>query len=243
MMDATAQVSESLNKLSAEFDVIAHNLANVSTAGYKRRCSIFSKALDAQNSQIDGTSQGQAGAESALDFSQGTLMQTGRTLDVALQGEGFFVIETPEGPLYTRHGIFHANQNGQLVDSQGRVVAGDGGPLSLPASVSFSQISIGEDGRITAAGQPVGQFRIVAFGNDEGQLVPMGLNCYAAPEDVRPTSAQGVTFKQGYQESSNVAMVEELVGMIMVQRMYEASMKLTNAKKDTTSSVMSVAMG
>jgi len=71
----------------------------------------------------------------------------------------------------------------------------------------------------------------------------MGLNCFAAPEDVRPREAEGVAFKQGFQESSNVAMVEELVSMIMVQRMYEANMKLVNVKKDASSSVMTVAMG
>ena len=242
-MDATAQVSQSLNKLSDEFDVIAHNLANVSTAGYKRHCSIFAKTLDAQSSRIDGVSEDSAGGESALDFSQGTLTPTGRTLDVALQGEGFFVIETPDGPLYTRHGVFHTNQNGQLVDAQGRVVGGDQGPISLPSNVPMSQITIAEDGRIAAADQPVGQFRIVAFGDNEDRLVPMGLNCYGAPEDVRPSNAENVTCNQGFQEASNVAMIDELVSMIMVQRMYEASMKLVNAKKDTTSSVMSVAMG
>ncbi len=242
-MDAAAQVTKSLNKLSEEFDVIAHNLANVSTAGYKRRCSVFTKALDEQNSQIDGTGQPQAGSGSNLDFSQGLLTQTGRTLDVALQGEGFFVIETPDGPLYTRHGVFQTNQNGQLVDTQGRVVAGGQGPISLPTSVGRSQITVGIDGKISAAGQPVGQFRVVVFKDKEDQLAPMGLNCYAAPEDVRPSDAANVTFKQGFQEASNVAMVDELVSMIMVQRMYEANMKLVNVKKDTTSSVMTVAMG
>lgn len=242
-MDVGTQVTESLNKLSAEFDAIAHNLANVSTAGYKRRCSMFTKALAAQEGGDGTVDEGDLDADSVLDFSQGNLTQTGRTLDVALEGKGFFVIETPEGPLYTRHGVFQTNQNGQLVDSQGRSVAGEQGPLSLPATVALSQISVSEGGRISAAGNVIGQFQVVDFGTEEERLIPVGFNCFAAPEDVRPTGAEEVAFRQGYQESSNVAMVEELVSMIMVQRMYEANMKLVNANKDTTSSVMSVAMG
>lgn len=242
MMDATAQVTESLNKLSSEFDVIAHNLANASTAGYKRRCSVFTKALAAQNEQIDGTGE-EAASDSVLDFSQGHLRHTGRTLDVALQGEGFFVIETPDGPLYTRSGVFRTNQNGQLVDAQGRTVAGGQGPLSIPTTVARSRITINTSGQISAAGQSIGRLKIVAFKDDKDQLVPIGLNCYAVPEDVRPKEAEEVTVKQGFQEASNVAMVDELVSMVMVQRMYEANMKLVNGRKDASKSLMGVAMG
>jgi len=242
MMDATAQVTESLNKLSSEFGVVAHNLANASTAGYKRRCSVFTKTLASQNEQIDGTGE-EAGSDSVLDFSQGHLLHTGRTLDVALQGEGFFVIETPDGPLYTRSGVFRTNQNGQLVDAQGRTVAGGQGPLSIPTTVAQSQITINTSGQISAAGQTIGQFKVVAFKGNEDQLVPIGLNCYAVPEDVRPKEAEGVMVKQGFQEASNVAMVDELVSMVMVQRMYEANMKLVNGRKDASKSLMGVAMG
>lgn len=235
MVDAAAQLSASLDALTREFDTIAHNLANVSTAGYKRQCSSFTKTL--------ATQAGDEAAQGSLDFSQGHLIETRRTLDVALYGKGFFVIETPEGPLYTRHGVFRENQNGQIVDAEGRVVAGTNGPLSIPNTTDVLHVTVSQDGRISAGGSVVGQFRIVQFGPDESKLVPAGLCCFQAPKDLEPTDAEDVAVRQGFQEASNVKMAEELVSMILVSRMYEANMKLVNVKKDTTNSVIGVAMG
>ena len=141
MVDVTAQVSASLDALTREFDVIAHNLANADTAGFKRRCNVFSQMLDSQMGNQDGGETNPV-PQGAIDFSQGHLVQTDRSLDLALHGDGFFVIETPDGPLYTRHGIFQTNQNGQLVDTVGRVVAGVAGPISLPANVDPSAVQI-----------------------------------------------------------------------------------------------------
>jgi flagellar basal-body rod protein FlgF len=233
MADVAAQVSASLKALNREFDIIAHNLANVSTTGYKRRCSSFSSALDDQ----------QNAAASAMDFSQGNLVETGRTLDVAIYGKGFFVVETPDGPLYTRHGVFRANQNGQIVDSEGRSLAGAGGPLAIPTTTDVSRVTVSQDGRINADGASIGQFRIVEFGDKEDQLEAVGLSCYRAPQDVPAKDTEDVVVKQGYQEASNVEIIDELVGMIMVSRMYESNMRLVNVKKDTTNSVIGVAMG
>ncbi len=235
MADVTAQLSASLNALTREFDTIAHNLANVSTAGYKRQCSSFTKTMAAQG--------GGEAPRGQLDFTQGHLIETHRTLDVALYGKGFFVIETPEGPLYSRHGVFRENQNGQIVDAEGRAVAGANGPLAIPNTTDVSHITVAQDGQISAAGEIVGQFRIVEFGENEAQLVPTGLCCFQAPKGVEPTDAVDVVVRQGCQEASNVKMAEELVSMILVSRMYEANMKLVNVKKDTTNSVIGVAMG
>ncbi len=243
MADIAAQVSASLDALTREFDTIAHNLANVSTTGYKRRCHSFGDALASQAGTGAATGGEEANGQSFFDFSQGTLKQTGRTLDVGLYGKGFFVIETPEGPLYTRHGVFRTNQNGQIVDAEGRTVAGTAGPLAVPAELDVSQISIGYDGRLNADGAEVGQFRIVDFPDDEDQLVAAGLNCFRAPDDVKPTDVEETVVRQGCQEASNVEMIDELVSMIMVTRTYEANVKLVNVKKDTSNSVIGVAMG
>ena len=238
MADMAAQVSASLDALTREFDIVAHNMANVSTAGFKRRCNSFTQALEAQE---EGGEQGES--QEAFDFSQGALVQTNRTLDLALHGEGFFMLESPEGPLYTRHGIFHTNQNGQIVDSAGRLVAGTAGPLIVPSSVGVSEVHITADGRVGSGQAAIGQIRIVDFPEAKDQLVPAGLNCFRAPKDVEPVDAANVTIKQGYKEASNVKLVEEMVNMILVSRMYEATMKLVNVKKDTTNSAIGVAMG
>ncbi len=241
-MDVGAQVSASLNALTREFDIIAHNLANASTAGYKRRMHGFSQAMDTQTSAGEDTG-GEAASGEGFDFSQGHLIETGRTLDVALYGKGFFMIETPQGPLYTRHGIFRTNQNGQVVDSEGRSVAGANGPLAIPAGANLTEVTVSQNGQISADGAVVGQFRVMDFGDNEDRLIAMGLGCYQAPKDVKAEDAAEVVVRQGCQEASNVQMVDELVSMIMVTRTYEANVKLVNVKKDTTSSVIGIAMG
>ena len=125
----------------------------------------------------------------------------------------------------------------------GRLVAGLSGPLIVPSSVDVSQLHVGDDGRVSAAGASIGQLRIVAFDGQEDQLIPAGLNCFRAPQDVEPVDAPEVMVKQGYKEASNVKLVDELVNMIIVSRLYEANMRLMAVKKDTTSSTISVAMG
>ena len=238
MTDSAVQVRMSVDALEREFDIIAHNMANVNTAGFKRRCSGFMQAIEAQNGGTDAEL-----SPGALDFSQGTLVQTDRTLDVALYGKGFFVVESPDGPLYTRHGIFQTNRNGQIVDTLGRLVAGTGGPVLVPPDVDISQIHVDDAGRVSAGQASLGQFRIAQFADKEAQLLPAGLNCFRAPPDVQPTDAESVTVRQGYEEASNVMLVDELVNMIMVSRLYEANMKWVSVNRDNSSSAISVAMG
>jgi len=240
MSELTAQISSTLNGLTREFNIIAHNLANASTAGYKRRCNTFSKSLMAQGAVPEES--GEVNLNTIFDFSQGRMVQTGRSLDFALCGKGFFVIETPQGSLYTRDGIFQLNQNGQIVDSAGRIVAGEAGPISIPANIGLSQISVSTDGNISAAGTTIGKFRLVDFEENENELVAAGTNCFQAPEDAEPQPADNLIVKQSFQESSNVQIVEEVVDMMMVSRLYEANMKFVSAEVDVAKSIIGVAM-
>jgi len=252
MSDIIDQVSTSLDALTQEFETITHNLANVSTAGYKRRCNTFSKSLQEQMTglleQMTGTetdtySPGSIELNSSLDFSQGNLFETGRPLDFAINGKGFFVIETPNGPLYTRNGIFQKNQNGQIIDLQGRIVAGEGGPITIPSNVGTSQVIVSSDGSISTGGTNIGKFQLVDFEDNEAKLVPTGDSCYRMPdENIQPVAAENIIVKQGNQEVSNVKMIEELVDMIMVSRLYEANMKFIAARKEVASSITSAAM-
>ena len=242
MSAITDLVSTSIDALTQEFDVIAHNLANVSTVGYKRRCNAFSKSLEAQDAE--SYSPGTIDLNSIFDFSQGSIVETGRPLDFALHGKGFFVIETPEGPLYTRNGTFITNQNSQIVDSQGRIVAGQAGPITIPGNVGNSQISVSNDGTISAGEIAIGKFRLVDFNDNENKLVPTGDSCYRMPDvNIQPTDAQNIIVKQGYQEASNVQIIDELVDMILVSRLYEANMDSLTAEQQASGSLMSVAMG
>jgi len=241
--EITAQISTKIDGLTREFNIISHNLANISTAGFKRRCNTFSKSLMAQGAGTKAEAGGEIDLETTFDFSQGAVVQTGRSLDFALCGKGFFVIETSEGPLYTRNGMFRLDQNGQIVDTSGRIVAGQGGPISIPPNVGLSQISVSSDGSVSAAGAPVGKFRLVDFKDNEDELIAAGTNCFRISESIRADAAENVIVKQGFQESSNVQLVEELVDMIMVSRLYEANMKFISAKKDISKSILGVAMG
>jgi flagellar basal-body rod protein FlgF len=244
MSAITEQVGASLDALTKEFEIITHNLANASTVGYKRRCNAFSKVLESQGTSAQTYTPGTVELDSSFDFSQGGIGETGRKLDFALYGKGFFVIETPNGPLYTRNGMFSTNPNGQIVDFQGRIVAGQAGAITIPDNVSLSQLYVSSEGNISADGTSIGQFRLVDFGDNENKLAPTGGNCYHMTDpDIEPAPAENITVKQGYQEASNVKMIDELVDLIMVSRLYEANMDFINAGKDTSSSLMSVAMG
>ncbi len=243
MAEITSQISSTIDGLTQEFNLIAHNLANVSTAGFKRKCSTFSKSLLAQGAGTTEETSGEADLYSTFDFTQGSRIETGRTLDFALCGKGFFVIETPQGPLYTRNGMFRLDEKGQIVDSMGRTVAGESGPISIPPEAGLSQISVSTDGNISAAGASVGKFKLVDFKDNESELIADGFNCFQTPEDMEPEPPENLIVKQGAHEGSNVQLVEELVDMIMVSRLYEANMKFISAGKDTSESLMSVAMG
>ena len=185
----------------------------------------------------------QTSASTIFDFSQGNLTETGRAMDFALRGKGFFVIETPEGPLYTRNGMFRADQNGRIVDSMGRAVAGDAGPISIPADVSLEQVTVSKDGSISTNGTQIGKFKLVDFKDNENQLIAVGTNCFWVSKDIIPQAADNIEVKQGFQEGSNVKMVEELVDMVMITKLYEANMKFILASKDTSKALLSVAMG
>jgi len=243
LSDIISQVSSSIDALTQEFEIITHNLANVSTTGYKRICNAFSRVLDAQNGGEQSYSPGTVELDSALDFSQGSIVETRRPLDFAFYGKGFFVVETAEGPLYSRNGVLNVNQNGQIVDSEGRIIAGQAGPITIPRGVELAELNVSSDGNISNGGVVIGKFRLVDFKDDESKLVPAGLNCYLMPEqDITPVPAENIIVKQGFQESSNVKIIDELVDMIMVTRLYEANMDFLQAQKQTSASILAVAM-
>ena len=243
MPEISTQISSTIKGLNREFELIAHNLANVSTPGFKRRYNDFSKSLaEQQNSLSTDSSQNTSPSATAIDFSQGNFIQTGRELDVALCGKGFFVIETPEGPLYTRNGMFRLNENHLVVDLSGRIVAGQSGPITIPPSVALSQINITTNGSITGPGVSIGQLKLVDFPDKEHKLTPVGLNCFKAPQNLEPEATENIVVKQGFQEGSNVQMMEEMVDMIMVSRLYEANMKFISRNGEMNKNLIDVAM-
>ncbi len=241
MMGPGRSTVSSLDALSAQYANITNNLANAATSGFKRRSASFGQEL----SQAIGTDDEQAiGADGLLmrtdiDWTQGGMRPTGRTLDCAITGEGFFAVETPQGPLYTRNGVFVVNENNQLTDMLGRTVAGKTGPISVPSNASTSDIRIANDGTVTVQGRAIGQLKLVQF-DSPSQLETIGASTYRATGNAAPTDAVDAGVTQGYQEGSNVSVVTELVNLISVARMYESNMKSITKYDDRLNQLLQV---
>lgn len=223
--------------MASHYRVITHNLANANTAGFKRQIGTMS-----QSGGASGPDGGISGAVS-VDFGQGRLVHTGRPMDFALDGDnGFFVVETPKGPLYTRNGVFRANAQGQIVDAAGRMVSGESGPLVIPPGVGTAGINVGKDGLISGDGQTIGKIKVVEF-EDPTKLTPAGGVAFRAPEGLAPKPAESTSVYQRFQEGSNVVAVEELVDLITLSRTYEGNFKSIGAQDDRMKSIIQVAMG
>ena len=240
MANVLEATPSTLGALGEQFQSIAHNLANVSTTAYKRRLSVFSQAL-LEQMQTGEAGTGEVSEQAFIDFTQGVLAQTDRPLDLAIDGEAFFELETPDGPLYTRNGTFRTNQDGQLVDFSGRTVAGTAGPIIIPSGVTLGQVQVSHDGSISAAGQGIGRLKLMSF-QDATQLEPIGGSCFRAPTDVTPEADQTAAVHQGFREASNVSIVEELVELIMVTRLYEANITAMLSLDERIKTILQVAM-
>lgn len=207
-------------------DVIAENLANVSVPGYRGQVlthQTFEQAMQGALESPSPEGHGSLVSQVSSDFTPGPTAHTGRTLDVAIGGDGFFEVAGPDGPLYTRNGVFYLNQQGQLVNSDGMLLQGEGGPITVPGNVSTEQIHIAQDGSLSANGAVFGKLRVVRFA-DPNQLERKGNTLFSAPPGVAGEPAEA-SIMQGVRELSNVSAVGEMVRMIWASRHYEAAQR------------------
>ena len=228
-----------------QLDAISHNLANVSTNGFKRSHAVFEDLMyqNLRQSGANTTEQttlptglqlglGTRAVATSRNFSQGALTQTTNPLDLAIKGNGFFEIQMPDGTTgYTRDGAFQVNATGQLVTNNGYAVQPG---ITIPALAT--SVTIGTDGTVSVAlpgqvaPQTVGQLQLASFVNPAG-LEPKGQNLFGetassgAPQAGAPGTNQLGPVQQGFVETSNVNVVEELVAMIQTQRAYELNSK------------------
>lgn len=213
-------------------EVIANNLANANMPGFRRQLVAFDSVAQALQSndaqQPDPGSLGAPGSRPITVFEPGALQLTERPLDVALKGDGFFVVEGPSGPLYTRNGAFEQDGQGVLRTSGGLPVSGTTGRITIPPGTA--RIVIRQDGTVVADDNEVARLKVASF-SDPNQLVHAGTTLFEAPNGVKPRVSQA-TVQQGYRESSNVQIVDEMVRMIAGMRMYDASQRAMNAISD-----------
>jgi flagellar basal-body rod protein FlgF len=207
--------------LLKEMQTVANNIANMSTTGFRRETTLFAEMIERLPVEGGSLSMTEARVRDTR-FSQGGLIRTGSPFDMALEGDGFFQIQTPDGLRLTRNGSFTRNENGDLVTAQGHPVLDAGGaPVFMPPSAG--KIEIASDGTVTADGQPVAAIGIVTVA-DEGGLRREGGVMFISQGDVQ--AAQGAVLYQGFLEGSNVSPVAEITRMIDVQRAYEAGQAL-----------------
>ncbi|MBU1361699.1 MAG: flagellar basal-body rod protein FlgG [Gammaproteobacteria bacterium] len=228
-----------------QLDVISHNLANVSTTGFKRASAVFEDLMYQNLRQVGANSTEQSQLPTGLQlglgvrtvatsrsFTQGSMQQTNNQLDLAIKGNGFFQVTQPDGTIgYTRDGSFQVDSQGRLVTSSGLPVANG---ITVPPNAI--NVSIANDGTVSAtvsgqaAPQTIGTLALANFVNPAG-LEPRGDNLYAETAasgqpngGTAGTNGLG-TVMQGFLETSNVNVVQELVSMIQTQRAYEMNSK------------------
>ena len=231
-MDNTLLVSLS-QQLAAyrSMDVIANNMANINTAGYKRESMQFAEYV----AQVQ-PSEGETGMQkisfvqdkgTVMDLTQGAVTHTGSQFDLAINGPGYFTVKTAAGNRYTRDGHFTLDGNGRVVTEKGDALQGDGGDISITSD--DGDIHIAQDGTITGAKGQLGQIKLADFANP-GALQKEGASLYST--DQTPTVVAAPSITQGSLEDSNVQPVIEMSHMMDVLRNYQTTASLMQTQED-----------
>ncbi len=215
-------------------EFVTNNLANAQTAGFKQDRSALStidEVMVLQNGMIAPPSNSQLGElgmasiaeEPMIDFTQGALQETGRALDMAIEGPAFFTVQTPEGVRYTRDGGFTRDADGRLTTPEGHLVlADDGNPITIPGG----RLTVDPNGTMRSEGQPIARLALVEFSLEQ-PLKKVGSNQFAPRIDGdQPTPATGSAVHQSFVEASNVDMAGAQTTMMELQRAYQASQRL-----------------
>jgi flagellar basal-body rod protein FlgF/flagellar basal-body rod protein FlgG len=227
--------------LERQMDVIANNVANVNTNGFKADRSLFHEYL-VPTAREDNFAAGRDRRLSHVvdratfkDFAQGSPDQTKNPLDVAIAGDGFFTVQTPAGERYTRDGAFQINTQGQLVNASGYPVLGTGGPITLQQT--DKQVQIANDGTVTVlegtgrTDSIRGKLRLTTFSQPQ-RLVKEGSNLFSLGEGNAAQADTKSTVAQGFVERSNVNAVTEMSRMIEINRMYTHMATLLQQQHD-----------
>ena len=220
-----------------DLDVVANNLSNVGTPGYKRSESIFRAVLEASLRDAEGALQPGATSSAFVstdligsDFSRGSVERTGSTLHAIIDGPGFFEVQTPRGTRYTRAGNFVVNREGRLATPAGHPVQGDGGPIDIQDGAA----RIDPTGAVVdSTGNVVGRLKVADF-DDLQALVREGESVFRASDEAGMRVLDANRFIPGSVEGSNVDTSRELATMVMLQRAFETNVRAMQIDDETT---------
>lgn len=219
MDTVTRMAAAGLNRQEMRFQIIANNLSNIQTAGFKKDVPVFGQVL--------------AGAAASFqdvpltDFQQGHLRRTGNELDLAIEGEGFFKIRTPRGIRYTRNGSFSLNREGVLVRADGLPVLGRQGEIVLRGK----SIEVDESGRVLSGGKMAGQITPVTFA-ELGQLQKEGGALFSLAQDAEEIEIPQSRIRQGYLEAAGVNPLEEMVLLVDALRSFESCQRVVQSQDE-----------
>ncbi|WP_424943767.1 flagellar hook-basal body complex protein [Aliiroseovarius crassostreae] len=220
--------------LMREMQSVANNIANASTTGYRREGVIFSEYVQALDKGDNSLSMATANAR-LIDLQQGALTQTNGSFDFAIEGDGFFMVESPDGALLTRAGAFTSSPEGELVTNDGlRLLDAGGAPVFVPPDAK--SVSLAADGTLSADGRPLTQIGLY-LPTDPNDLKHREGVRFAAPGGTEPV-IEGATILQGFLEGSNVDPVQEITRMIEVQRSYELGQMFMEKEDERIRSVL-----
>ncbi|WP_020473203.1 flagellar basal-body rod protein FlgF [Zavarzinella formosa] len=218
-----------MDMASQNHEILAQNLAHSSTPGYRARgltYESFDRVLGRATAPT-GDIVGSRVSGQYTDFKTGTLQHTGNPLDLAIETDGFFVLTTPGGPVYTRSGNFRVTADGQLISQSGYPLQGQQGPVNVPPG---STIAVAPDGTVSADSVAVNQIRLVRFTNPAA-LQTAGDTTFKAPREAGAQPMErGVV--QGFREASNVSPAEAMVALISGQRYFESTQRVIRAISD-----------
>ena len=227
--------------LERQIDVIANNVANTNTNGFKANKPIFEEYLNtsAREENFAGSDRRISFVQDRTayhDFSQGPLEKTGNPLDVSVDGKSFFTVQTPGGERYTRDGSFQINSQGQLVTNGGNIVLGTNGPIVFQPTdrnikISSEGLITVNEGIVTQFDSIRGRLRLTKF-DDPQRLNKEGANLYSAPAGVAAQADTNAHVNQGFVEKSNVSAVTEMTRMMEVMRTYQSVASLMQQQSD-----------
>lgn len=243
VVEGLYRVEAGMSTKMVRMEILANNLANIDTVGFKRD-KAFSEELNEASAKAAADGSGTLEIRQVIDFSEGSLQQTGNQLDAAIQGSGFFVVNTPAGQRYTRNGNFQMTLDGTIVTSEGYPVEGENGALRLPdvQKLGNASVQISGTGEVTVDKQSVGTLKIVDFADYQALVKDQG-SLFMAKSDALPVEGLGKqsVIRQGYLEESNVEGIEEMVSMIELSRNFEAEQKALQSQDTSLGQAIEVA--